>query len=559
MITITDISFWQSTLNAVTMKQRSAGVILRAGQGAWDDIKFNDFRAACKSSNLPYGAYWFYDNRYAPKAQAELFASILGSDKPPLGCWLDLEHSVSGSYWSWQAWREFIDHFRKIYSPAYFGIYTRASYIDIYMPSSQYGYFGAMPLWVAHYGASKPTLPKAWSDWVFWQYSDKGDGKAHGVGSTYIDMNHFNGDENKFNNLFKTNVPPTQTDYQIIRRYDSDVYLYTADPKLVHVSDPNGLLRTSTAAIRAGAKVAINGDGWNLTGAPVLPLSLSYSSGKAAQANQLEFRPFLNINKSGVARIGHTGKTDLYNTVSGTRYLVQNSIIPPYLFGTDSQYVVKHPRTAVGISSGKLVLCVVDGRTSQSAGVTLANLALIMLEFGCQDAIELDGGGSSTFWYNGAVRNVLSDGAERWVINHILVGDSIMAAGKAKEKLGKTSTIRNQPDVSGAKVGSVSPYSIIDFVDIVLGKFQPLDSWLDLGNNRFVNLKVGGVWYYDILNNPTPDPEPDPEPPPAPLPTVAVLVDMYPEGRRVVITSEFDMSDWVVVANGRTFVPPKDG
>lgn len=43
------------------------------------------------------------------------------------------------------------------------------------------------------------------------------------------------------------------------------------------------------------------------------------------------------------------------------------------------------------------------------------------------------------------------------------------------------------------------------------------------------------------------------------LPVVAVLVDMYPEGKRVVITSEFDMGDWVVVANGKTFVPPADG
>lgn len=48
------------------------------------------------------------------------------------------------------------------------------------------------------------------------------------------------------------------------------------------------------------------------------------------------------------------------------------------------------------------------------------------------------------------------------------------------------------------------------------------------------------------------------EKPPS-LPVVAVLVDMYPEGKRVVITSDFDMGDWIVVANGRTFVPPADG
>jgi GH25 family lysozyme M1 (1,4-beta-N-acetylmuramidase) len=42
---------------------------------------------------------------------------------------------------------------------------------------------------VANYTAAlKPTLPFGWSDWLFWQYSAKGDGIAHGVKSKEIDM-----------------------------------------------------------------------------------------------------------------------------------------------------------------------------------------------------------------------------------------------------------------------------------------------------------------------------------------------------------------------------------
>lgn len=57
-----------------------------------------------------------------------------------------------------------------------------------------------------------------------------------------------------------------------------------------------------------------------------------------------------------------------------------------------------HPRTAAGIDAeGRLLLLVVDGRQSASRGVSLEELASLMLEFGAKDALNLDGGGSSTF------------------------------------------------------------------------------------------------------------------------------------------------------------------
>ncbi|MCD4685189.1 MAG: hypothetical protein K8S97_04560 [Anaerolineae bacterium] len=46
-------------------------------------------------------------------------------------------------------------------------------------------------LWIANYGASSPTLPQDWSEWVIWQHSEKG--SVSGVSSTYTDLNWFNG------------------------------------------------------------------------------------------------------------------------------------------------------------------------------------------------------------------------------------------------------------------------------------------------------------------------------------------------------------------------------
>jgi hypothetical protein len=84
----------------------------------------------------------------------------------------------------------------------------------------------------------------------------------------------------------------------------------------------------------------------------------------------------------------------------------------------------RHPRTAVGIRpDGKWVFVVADGRRPDfSIGMTLAELAELMLSLGCAEALNLDGGGSSTFYLYGRVMNLPSDlTGERPVSDAILV------------------------------------------------------------------------------------------------------------------------------------------
>ena len=63
----------------------------------------------------------------------------------------------------------------------------------------------------------------------------------------------------------------------------------------------------------------------------------------------------------------------------------------------------KHPRTAIGYTAdGKMIIVVVQGRMKGLAeGATLPQLAKIMLELGCVEAMNLDGGGSSCMLVNG--------------------------------------------------------------------------------------------------------------------------------------------------------------
>ncbi|UCH35267.1 MAG: phosphodiester glycosidase family protein [Armatimonadota bacterium] len=82
----------------------------------------------------------------------------------------------------------------------------------------------------------------------------------------------------------------------------------------------------------------------------------------------------------------------------------------------------RHPRTAAGIRpDGKVVLVAVDGRQARSVGMTLWELAQLMLDLGCRDAVNLDGGGSTTMWVRGEVVNSPSGGRQRPVGNALLV------------------------------------------------------------------------------------------------------------------------------------------
>lgn len=82
-----------------------------------------------------------------------------------------------------------------------------------------------------------------------------------------------------------------------------------------------------------------------------------------------------------------------------------------------------HPRTVVGLTEDgrTLILLVVDGRSGRSAGMNGGELGATMREFGAHQAVNLDGGGSTTLFIEGegGVVNRPSGGGERTVMNHL--------------------------------------------------------------------------------------------------------------------------------------------
>jgi exopolysaccharide biosynthesis protein len=109
----------------------------------------------------------------------------------------------------------------------------------------------------------------------------------------------------------------------------------------------------------------------------------------------------------------------LLAAVSGRPRLVEASKPSPPV---EKFVTVRHPRTALGLKKdGTLVILVADGRREAALGFTGPEMSDIFLREGVVDAINLDGGGSTTLYIEseGGVQNKPSDGHERVVVNQL--------------------------------------------------------------------------------------------------------------------------------------------
>jgi hypothetical protein len=106
--------------------------------------------------------------------------------------------------------------------------------------------------------------------------------------------------------------------------------------------------------------------------------------------------------------------------------LLKNGVIDVNESSEVAKASTSNPRTAIGIISPRhYIMIVSDGRTDQSTGLTLYQLAEIFQEQGCEIAYNFDGGGSTAMWFNGEIVNVPTDGVklgERKVSDIVFIG-----------------------------------------------------------------------------------------------------------------------------------------
>ncbi len=160
------------------------------------------------------------------------------------------------------------------------------------------------------------------------------------------------------------------------------------------------------AAAANGRKViaATNADFFDMFGDNA-PSGLCVKNGKSI-SNHYTMRPFFGVDLNGVPVISSFAESpeligQLSAAVGGREIYLRDGELAELSLCEPFSYT-PHPRTTVGIcEDGNVIVMVVDGRLPQhSNGASLVDLATLMKYLGAQKAINLDGGGSSTFLVN---------------------------------------------------------------------------------------------------------------------------------------------------------------
>lgn len=209
---------------------------------------------------------------------------------------------------------------------------------------------------------------------------------------------------------------------------------------LAYVTDT--LLPTSEMATQAGAIAAVNAGFFNMSeGGSVTLLKVNGQFINKTQEKLIAekseiLKGALVLGPGKKIRVEAAGPDSVYQ---GKKY--SSVLLTGPLLLTDGLPVAlaqrpfndnRHPRTCACITSDKKVLLLTaDGRSNQAFGLSLPELTALLQSIGCRDAVNLDGGGSTTMWIKGmpdnGVVNMPSDNkkfdhfGERKVANAVLV------------------------------------------------------------------------------------------------------------------------------------------
>lgn len=167
--------------------------------------------------------------------------------------------------------------------------------------------------------------------------------------------------------------------------------------------------KTSNIASSVNAILAINGDYYGVQESGyVLKNGVIYRNTSSYNQEDLVIYKdgsFKIINENDVS-IDDLLEDGAYNILSFGPALVENGTVSVGENEEVGKAMGSNPRTAIGIiDENHYVFVVSDGRTSESTGLSLYELANVLKDLGCTTAYNLDGGGSSTMVFNNEVIN----------------------------------------------------------------------------------------------------------------------------------------------------------
>ncbi len=188
-----DVSHHQEDIDWAKTAQAVHFVFLKATEGVtYTDPNFREYWKKAGETDLLRGAYHYYRPNSDAKKQAEHFAHTVGKDSelPPV---LDLEERVGlpGTAKLLEDVKLFLDTVEQLCERKPI-IYTSPNFWNMHMKDAAWA--NTYDLWIANYTTRpEPSVPTPWGRWLFWQYTDKGNGYSVGVNERYVDMNWFNG------------------------------------------------------------------------------------------------------------------------------------------------------------------------------------------------------------------------------------------------------------------------------------------------------------------------------------------------------------------------------
>ncbi len=227
---------------------------------------------------------------------------------------------------------------------------------------------------------------------------------------------------------------------KITKYNENDTQIYVAD---IEVTDSKYLrtafanntygknitAKTSTIANKANAILAINGDYYGVqeSGYVIKSGVIYRNKAKSNKEDLVIYKDgsFEIINESQITAEELLEK-GVYNLLSFGPALLENGEVTVSTKEEVARAKSSNPRTAIGIiSENHYIFVVSDGRTGESDGLTLYELATFMKKLGAEIAYNLDGGGSSTMYFNGEIiNNPTTNGkiSERSVSDIVYIG-----------------------------------------------------------------------------------------------------------------------------------------
>ena len=205
-----------------------------------------------------------------------------------------------------------------------------------------------------------------------------------------------------------------------VRKYDSTIYvadIQVSDASYLKTAFANNTYgrnikaTTSEIAEAQNAIFAINGDyygfrndGYVLRNGTVYRDSAR--TGSEGDALVIDDNGNFSIISESQVSMKSLATDNISQILSFGPGLVKSGTIVVDSSSEVSQSMTSNPRTAIGqISNLHYLIIVSDGRTSESEGLSLLELAQEFKDRGCTTAYNLDGGGSSTMYFNGKIIN----------------------------------------------------------------------------------------------------------------------------------------------------------